>query len=305
MDGRDVGADRRDRPPARPGPAGRAARRTAPKRSSRSSGEIVPEIDLEAQRVPSSPTAARELLRARATSRTRLSSHEARRRHDLPRVPGAAERLAGRQGARPRPAGRAGPRPARLDARPAPHRRRHPVRRRPRHGHEARAVGRGAGRGPRLGRGRRASPCWWCPRPAAGPSPRHWPWSWPASPGWSSPRHATRASTAGDRGVRQPAGRREVSIGDYVLAGGEAPVLVIVEAVARLLPGVLGNAESHRDDSFAPGADGRPAGGPGLHQAAEWRGRGMPEVLLSGHHGRSPAGAATRRSRRTARTGPT
>lgn len=46
----------------------------------------------------------------------------------------------------------------------------------------------------------------------------------------------------------------EVSIGDYVLAGGEAAVLVITEAVARLLPGVLGNAESHRDDSFAPGA---------------------------------------------------
>lgn len=45
----------------------------------------------------------------------------------------------------------------------------------------------------------------------------------------------------------------EVSIGDYVLAGGEAAVLVITEAVARLLPGVLGNAESHRDDSFAPG----------------------------------------------------
>lgn len=46
----------------------------------------------------------------------------------------------------------------------------------------------------------------------------------------------------------------EVSIGDYVLAGGEAAVLVVTEAVARLLPGVLGNAESHRDDSFAPGA---------------------------------------------------
>src|SRR5690606_41398608 len=42
--------------------------------------------------------------------------------------------------------------------------------------------------------------------------------------------------------------------GDYVLAGGEAAVLVVTEAVARLLPGVLGNAESHRDDSFAPGA---------------------------------------------------
>ena len=69
---------------------------------------------------------------------------------------------------------------------------------------------------------------------------------------------------------------REVSIGDYVLAGGEAPVLVMVEAVARLLPGVLGNAESHQDDSFAPGADGRPPGGPRLHQAARVAGPRHP-----------------------------
>ncbi|MEV0265348.1 tRNA (guanosine(37)-N1)-methyltransferase TrmD [Streptomyces sp. NPDC050617] len=79
---------------------------------------------------------------------------------------------------------------------------------------------------------------------------------------------------------------REVSIGDYVLAGGEAPVLVMVEAIARLLPGVLGNAESHRDDSFAPGAMADLLEGPVYTKPPEWRGHGIPEVLISGHHGK-------------------
>jgi tRNA (guanine37-N1)-methyltransferase len=78
----------------------------------------------------------------------------------------------------------------------------------------------------------------------------------------------------------------EVSIGDYVLAGGEAAVLVITEAVARLLPGVLGNAESHQDDSFAPGAMANLLEGPVYTKPPQWRGREIPEVLLSGHHGR-------------------
>ncbi|MEU6851960.1 tRNA (guanosine(37)-N1)-methyltransferase TrmD [Actinacidiphila alni] len=78
----------------------------------------------------------------------------------------------------------------------------------------------------------------------------------------------------------------EVSIGDYVLAGGEAAVLVITEAVARLLPGVLGNAESHRDDSFAPGPMANLLEGPVFTKPPQWRGRGIPEVLLSGHHGK-------------------
>ncbi len=92
---------------------------------------------------------------------------------------------------------------------------------------------------------------------------------------------------------------REVSIGDYVLAGGEAPVLVMVEAVARLLPGVLGNAESHRDDSFAAGAMADLLEGPVYTKPPEWRGRGVPEVLLSGHHGRV---ARWRRDEALART---
>ncbi|MGP4003913.1 tRNA (guanosine(37)-N1)-methyltransferase TrmD [Streptomyces sp. 8N706] len=92
----------------------------------------------------------------------------------------------------------------------------------------------------------------------------------------------------------------EVSIGDYVLAGGEAAVLVITEAVARLLPGVLGNADSHRDDSFAPGAMTNLLEGPVYTKPPEWRGRGIPEVLVSGHHGRIARWRRDEAFRRTA-----
>jgi tRNA (guanine37-N1)-methyltransferase len=106
-----------------------------------------------------------------------------------------------------------------------------------------------------------------------------------------------------DRRVIEDAAERmpvvEVSIGDYVLAGGEVAVLVIVEAVARLLPGVLGNAESHQDDSFAPGRMADLLEGPVYTKPAEWRGHEVPEVLLSGHHGRI---ARWRREQAFART---
>jgi tRNA (guanine37-N1)-methyltransferase len=88
------------------------------------------------------------------------------------------------------------------------------------------------------------------------------------------------------RVVDYAAGRmpvEEVSIGDYVLAGGEAAVLVIVEAVCRLLPGVLGNATSAEDDSFANGPNGL-LEGPAYTRPANWRGLDVPEVLLSGNH---------------------
>lgn len=75
---------------------------------------------------------------------------------------------------------------------------------------------------------------------------------------------------------------REISIGDYVLAGGEAAALVIVEAVARLLPGVLGNPESLVEESHASGLLEYPA----YTRPAQWRGLAVPEVLLSGHHAR-------------------
>ncbi|MEP6600102.1 MAG: tRNA (guanosine(37)-N1)-methyltransferase TrmD [Actinomycetota bacterium] len=75
----------------------------------------------------------------------------------------------------------------------------------------------------------------------------------------------------------------EISLGDYVLAGGEAAVLVIVEAVTRLLPGVLGNAESAAQDSFTEAAGGL-LEAPSYTRPAVWRGFPVPPVLLSGHH---------------------
>ncbi|GGO83423.1 tRNA (guanosine(37)-N1)-methyltransferase TrmD [Nonomuraea cavernae] len=78
----------------------------------------------------------------------------------------------------------------------------------------------------------------------------------------------------------------EVSIGDYVLAGGEVAVLVMVEAIGRLLPGVLGNVHSAVDDSFAPGAMRNLLEGPVYTKPPVWRGHEVPAVLLSGHHGK-------------------
>jgi tRNA (guanine37-N1)-methyltransferase len=76
----------------------------------------------------------------------------------------------------------------------------------------------------------------------------------------------------------------EISIGDYVLCGGEAAVLVIVEAVARLIPGVLGNAVSAAEDSFSDALGGL-LEAPVYTRPAEWRGLSVPEVLMSGNHG--------------------
>lgn len=78
----------------------------------------------------------------------------------------------------------------------------------------------------------------------------------------------------------------EVSVGDYVLAGGEAAVLVMVEAVVRLVPGVLGNSASVVDDSFADGTMAGLLEGPVYTKPPQWRGLDVPEVLVSGHHGR-------------------
>ena len=74
----------------------------------------------------------------------------------------------------------------------------------------------------------------------------------------------------------------EVSIGDYVLIGGEVAVLVMAEAVVRLVPGVLGNRRSHEEDSFSDGL----LEGPGYTKPREWRGREVPAALLSGNHAR-------------------
>jgi tRNA (guanine37-N1)-methyltransferase len=92
----------------------------------------------------------------------------------------------------------------------------------------------------------------------------------------------------------------EVSLGDYVLAGGEVAVLVIVEAVARLVPGVLGNAESVADDSFADGPMAGLLEGPVYTKPASWRGRAVPDVLTSGDHGRIARWRREQALRRTA-----
>ncbi len=74
----------------------------------------------------------------------------------------------------------------------------------------------------------------------------------------------------------------ELSIGDYVLAGGEVAALVVIEAVTRLLPGVMGNATSATEESFADGLLEYPQ----YTRPAEYRGWSVPEVLRSGDHGR-------------------
>ncbi|MBK9178932.1 MAG: tRNA (guanosine(37)-N1)-methyltransferase TrmD [Acidimicrobiales bacterium] len=85
-----------------------------------------------------------------------------------------------------------------------------------------------------------------------------------------------------DERVRDHLVDGELSIGDYVLAGGELAALVVVEAVARLIPGVLGNEASAVDESFADGL----LEGPHYTRPADFRGWPVPEVLRSGDHGR-------------------
>ncbi|MBK9697083.1 MAG: tRNA (guanosine(37)-N1)-methyltransferase TrmD [Propionibacteriaceae bacterium] len=80
----------------------------------------------------------------------------------------------------------------------------------------------------------------------------------------------------------------EVSLGDYVLNGGEVAVLAILEAVVRLLPGVLGNPQSLAEESHGAELDGR-LEYPVYTKPAQWRGWEVPAVLLSGHHGQVAA----------------
>jgi tRNA (guanine37-N1)-methyltransferase len=75
----------------------------------------------------------------------------------------------------------------------------------------------------------------------------------------------------------------EVSIGRYVLAGGELAAMVVLDTVLRKLPGALGHAESALEESFSPALEGAPEY-PHYTRPAEWRGWSVPEVLLSGHH---------------------
>ena len=83
-----------------------------------------------------------------------------------------------------------------------------------------------------------------------------------------------------DQRVIEARGMQEVSIGDYVLSGGELPALVLLDAAVRLLPGVLGAAASAEEESFAHDLLEYPH----YTRPADWQGRRVPEVLLSGHH---------------------
>ncbi len=100
-----------------------------------------------------------------------------------------------------------------------------------------------------------------------------------------------------DERVREALADDELSIGDYVLTNGALPAMVVIDAVVRLLPGVLGDDDSSRDESFSPG-------GPGLEypqytRPAEFRGMSVPDVLVSGNHAEIEKWRRERAERRT------
>ncbi|OCX66993.1 tRNA (guanosine(37)-N1)-methyltransferase TrmD [Thioclava sp. SK-1] len=88
-----------------------------------------------------------------------------------------------------------------------------------------------------------------------------------------------------DERVLEHYGIEEVSMGDFVLTGGELPAQALIDATVRLLPGVLGNAESAVDESHSNGLLEHPQ----YTRPAEWEGRQIPDVLTSGHHGKIDA----------------
>ena len=98
-----------------------------------------------------------------------------------------------------------------------------------------------------------------------------------------------------DERVHEAIATDEVSVGDYVLSGGEVAACVLIEAVTRLVPGVMGNEASAEDESFSEGLLEYPQ----YTRPADFRGMAVPEVLLSGHHGKV---AAWRRAEAEART---
>ena len=119
------------------------------------------------------------------------------------------------------------------------------------------------------------------------PTPAGTPFTQADAQAWSREKHIVFACgryEGIDQRVFEDAAKRyrvrEVSIGDYVLIGGEVAVLVIAEAVTRLIPGVLGNTESHEDDSFSDGL----LEGPSYTKPRVWRGIEAPTVLTSGDH---------------------
>ncbi|MDR7329626.1 tRNA (guanine-N(1)-)-methyltransferase [Corynebacterium guangdongense] len=119
------------------------------------------------------------------------------------------------------------------------------------------------------------------------PTPTGRPFTQADARAWSTEEHIVfacgRYEGIDQRVIEDAANRyrvREVSIGDYVLIGGEVAVLVIAEAVVRLIPGVLGNQASHQEDSFSDGL----LEGPSYTKPRVWRGLEVPEVLTGGNH---------------------
>jgi tRNA (guanine37-N1)-methyltransferase len=98
-----------------------------------------------------------------------------------------------------------------------------------------------------------------------------------------------------DERARQHLATDEISVGDFVLTGGELPALIVIDSIARLLPGVLGDAEAPHKDSYANGLLEHPH----YTRPASFRGWNVPEVLLSGDHARV---AAWRRQKSLERT---
>ena len=157
----------------------------------------------------------------------------------------------------------------RLDQRQAPHHRRRAVRRRGRDGDEARADLRGGG-----GRAGRAARLPGHPaHPAGAPlQPEQSPSSWREQPHLAL---LCGRYEGVDERVRQHLVSDEISIGDYVLTGGELPALVVIDAVTRLIPGVLGDPDGALDDSHASGLLEYPH----YTRPPEFRGWRVPEVL--------------------------
>ena len=103
-----------------------------------------------------------------------------------------------------------------------------------------------------------------------------------------------------DERVREHLADESISIGDYVLTGGEIPALVLIDSITRLLPGALGDDEAARNDSFMDGTFDFPH----YTRPADFRGHKVPEVLLSGNHARIAAWRREKALERTARQRP-
>ncbi|GAA5056944.1 tRNA (guanosine(37)-N1)-methyltransferase TrmD [Nocardia callitridis] len=134
------------------------------------------------------------------------------------------------------------------------------------------------------------------------PTPAGVPFTQETAQRWANESHLVFACgryEGIDQRVFDDAARRvrveEVSIGDYVLIGGEAAVLVMTEAVVRLLPGVLGNQQSHQEDSFSDGL----LEGPSYTRPVTWRELHVPPILLSGDHAKVAAWRHEQSLRRT------